>query len=126
MELFKLWSNGKMKTFEAEHEAHSFANQQDLFDYVVLRLKAEDEDTWAIQAKDEEEGWQTDAYLFAGENGRWSWTEDFNTGYWDDTVNKVLKNFVSSKRNRAVNDGERVTTPFDVYSLSELGLTIKN
>ena len=59
MELFKLWSNNKMATFQTESEAHSFANQQDIFDYVVLKLKVEDESTWAIQVKDEEKGWQT-------------------------------------------------------------------
>jgi hypothetical protein len=125
MELFKLWSNNKMATFQTESEAHSFANQQDIFDYVVLKLKVEDESTWAIQVKDEEEGWHTEAYLFAGDNGQWSWTEDFYSGYWGDTINQVLKNFVSTKRNKAIDDGERVNSPFDVYSPSELGLTIK-
>ena len=123
--IFKLWSNDKMTSFNTESEAHSFANQRDIFDYVVLRLKTDSPDTWAIQVKDEEEGWQTEAFLFAGDNGQWSWTEDFNSGYWGDTVNQVLKNFVSTKRNKATDDGERINSPFDVYSPSELGLTIK-
>lgn len=120
--IFKIWENGKMKTFKEEAELKAFALEKNFIDYIALRIIGDDEhqSTWQVQVKDNAV-WITDVYIHCHDNGLWSWTENFHNGSRHyETVNKCLKDFIRAKRN--VEQENARYTIWDVYTPRELGL----
>lgn len=133
--LFKLWSNGKMKTFDTKDESVAFAKEKGFEDYVLLRIVASEEQAvpedlvFDIQLESETNQWWTKAHLYRHEKGSWSWTYDLCTGSEQyGKVNDVLKDFVSNELVAVEEEEEEYEnirySIYDVYTPEELGISM--
>ena len=129
--LFKLWSNGKMKTFDTKDELVAFAKEKGLEDYITLRIVASDEESFEgelifdVQLEKEENQWSTKVHLYRHEKDSWSWTYDLFTGSKQySKVNDVLKDFVSKELVHEVEEENIRYSIYDVYTPEELGVSM--
>lgn len=129
--LFKLWSNGKMKTFDTKNELVAFAKEKGLEDYITLRIVASDEESvegeliFDVQLEQEENQWRTKVHLYRHQKDLWSWTYNLFTGSKQySKVNDVLKDFVSKELVREEEEENIRYSIYDVYTPEELGVSM--
>lgn len=130
--LFKLLSEGKMKTFKTEEAWKSFVQEKGLKEFTTLRIVESGANAiFNIQLQKGDDDWETTAYLYYQGKESWGWTYSLSQeSEIIGKVNKVLKDFVYQQTSEEEEEEEYEFESeentrysiYDVYSPSELGI----